>query len=58
MDPVNKFRSRGDRTGQWGNLPPRIREAILHGTRDLDEYPPEYREALKEYMKKLAELKE
>ena len=57
-DPVNKFRSQGDRTGRWGDLPPRIREAMLSGKRDLDQYPPEFREVLKEYMRKLAEEKE
>ncbi len=54
-DPVNKFRSQGDRTGRWGDLPARLREAILTGKRDLDEYPAEFRELLKEYMRKLAE---
>lgn len=28
---------------------------MVHGERDLDSYPPEFREALKEYMKRLAE---
>lgn len=53
-DPVNKFRSRGDRTGRWGDLPARLREAIFSGRRDLDEYPAEFQEAIKEYMKRLA----
>ena len=53
-DPVNKFRSRGDRTGRWGDLPARLREAMFSGRRDLDEYPAEFQEALKEYMKRLA----
>lgn len=57
-DPVNKFRSRGDRTGRWGDLPPRLREAMLSGKRDLDDYPPEFQQVLKEYMKKLAEESE
>lgn len=57
-DPINKFRSRGDRSGRWGDLPPRLREAIFSGRRDLDEYPPEFQEALKEYMKRLAEEEE
>jgi hypothetical protein len=57
-DPVNKFRSRGDRTGRWGDLPPRLREAMLSGKRDLDDYPPEFQQVLKEYMKKLAEENE
>ncbi len=57
-DPVNTFRSRAERPGRWGDLPPRLREAILSGKRDLDEYPAEYRELLKEYMKKLSEEKE
>ncbi len=54
-DPPSKFRSRGDRTGQWGDLPPRVRDAILDGFRDIDEYPPEYQEMIKEYMKRLVE---
>ena len=54
-DPPSKFRSRGDRTGQWGDLPPRVRDAILDSSRDIDEYPPEYQEMIKEYMKRLVE---
>jgi len=50
-DPINKFRSRGDRTGRWGDLPPRLREAMLSGKRDLDQFPPEYQQLLKEYFK-------
>lgn len=50
-DPINKFRSRGDRTGRWGDLPPRMREAMLSGQRDLDQFPPEYQQLLKEYFK-------
>lgn len=57
-DPINKFRSTADRTGRWGDLPPRVREAILSGKRDLDEFPPEFQQVLKEYMRKLAEQKE
>lgn len=53
-DPINKFRSKGDRTGRWGDLPPRIREAMLSGKRDLDQYPPEYQQLLKEYFKSLS----
>ncbi len=54
-DPINKFRSRGDRTGRWGDLPPRLREAMFSSRRDLDAYPPEFQEVIKEYMKRLAE---
>lgn len=53
-DPINKFRSRGDRTGRWGDLPPRLREAMLSGKRDLDDFPPEYQQLLKEYFKTLS----
>ena len=53
--PPSKFRSKGDKTGAWGKLPPRLRDAMLHGRRSIDEYPAEFREVLKEYMKKLAE---
>jgi hypothetical protein len=53
-DPINKFRSKGDRTGRWGDLPPRLREAMLTGKRDLDEYPPEFQQFLKEYFKALS----
>lgn len=28
---------------------------MLHGMSDFEKYPPEFREALKEYMKKLSE---
>ncbi|MFN3484907.1 MAG: hypothetical protein ACK44W_05425 [Planctomycetota bacterium] len=57
-EPINKFRSTADRTGRWGDLPPRVREAILSGKRDLDEFPPEFQQVLKEYMRKLAEQKD
>jgi uncharacterized protein YoaH (UPF0181 family) len=53
-DPINKFRSKGDRTGRWGDLPPRIREAMLSSKRDLDDFPPEYQQLLKEYFKTLS----
>lgn len=53
-DPINKFRSRGDRTGRWGDLPSRLREAMLTGKRDLDDYPPEFQQFLKEYFKALS----
>lgn len=53
-DPINKFRSRGDRTGRWGDLPARVREAMLNGKRDLDDFPPEYQQLLKEYFKSLS----
>ena len=57
-EPINKFRSKGDRTGRWGDLPPRLREAMLSGKRTSDDFPVEYQQVLKEYMKKLAEEKE
>ena len=47
-----------DRTGNWGNLPPRLRQAMLSGKRSLDDFPPEYQQVLKEYMKKLADEKD
>jgi hypothetical protein len=53
-DPINKFRSHGDRSGRWGDLPPRLREAMLSGKRDLDDFPPEYQQLLKEYFKSLS----
>ena len=57
-EPINKFRSKGDRTGRWGDLPARVREAMLSGKRAIDDFPAEYQQVLKEYMKKLAEDKE
>ena len=57
-EPINKFRSRGDRTGRWGDLPARVREAMMNNKRLLDDFPAEYQQLLKEYMKKLAEDKE
>ena len=57
-EPINKFRSRGDRTGRWGDLPARVREAMMSGKRAIDDFPAEYQEVLKEYMKRLAEDKE
>ncbi|HZE96822.1 MAG TPA: hypothetical protein VE981_07335 [Planctomycetota bacterium] len=57
-EPINKFRSRGDRTGRWGDLPPRVREAMLSGKRAIDDFPAEYQQVLKEYMKRLADEKD
>jgi hypothetical protein len=57
-EPINKFRSRGDRTGRWGDLPARVREAMMSGKRAIDDFPAEYQQVLKEYMKRLAEDKE
>ena len=50
-DPINKFRSKGDRSGRWGDLPARVREAMLSSTRALDDFPPEYQQILKEYFR-------
>jgi hypothetical protein len=52
-DPINKFRSKGDRTARWGDLPSRLREPILNGKRELDDYPPEFQQLLKEYFEKM-----
>jgi hypothetical protein len=52
-DPINKFRSKGDRTARWGDLPSRLREPFLNGKRDLDDYPPEFQQLLKEYFEKM-----
>jgi ElaB/YqjD/DUF883 family membrane-anchored ribosome-binding protein len=57
-EPINKFRSKGDRTGRWGDLPARVREAMLSGKRAIDDFPAEYQQVLKEYMKRLADEKE
>ena len=57
-EPINKFRSRGDRTGRWGDLPARVREAMLSGKRAIDDFPAEYQQVLKEYMKRLADEKD
>jgi outer membrane biosynthesis protein TonB len=50
-DPPNKFRSKADRTHGWGDLPPAIREAIMNGRRDIDEYPAEFQDVLRRVMK-------
>jgi hypothetical protein len=57
-EPINKFRSKGERTGRWGDLPARVREAMLSGKRLSDDYPAEYQQVLKEYMKRLADEKD
>ena len=57
-EPINKFRSKGDRTGRWGDLPARVREAMLSGKRAIDDFPAEYQQVLKEYMKRLADEKD
>ncbi len=57
-EPINKFRSKGDRSGRWGDLPARLREAMLSGKRLSDDYPAEYQQVLKEYMKRLADEKD
>ena len=57
-EPINKFRSKGERTGRWGDLPARLREAMLSSKRLSDDYPAEYQQVLKEYMKRLADEKD
>lgn len=57
-EPINKFRSKGERTGRWGDLPARLREAMLSGKRSSDDFPAEYQQVLKEYMKRLADEKD
>jgi len=57
-EPINKFRSKGDRTGRWGDLPARVREAMLSGKRAIDDFPAEFQQVLKEYMKRLADEKD
>jgi hypothetical protein len=54
-DPANKFRSNADRFGMWGNLPPRVREAIYHDEKAIEDFPPEFQELLKQYHKVIAE---
>lgn len=54
-DPANKFRSHNDRFGIWGILPPRIREALNHDARALDDFPAEYQEIIKQYHKVISE---
>lgn len=51
--PGGAFVSRGAGSA-WGNLPDRIRQAILRGSRDVDQYPAEFRELIREYMKTLS----
>ncbi len=53
-DPPSKFRSEADKTGSWGDLPAKVRDAMLHGRRDVDDYPAEFQQMLKEYMEKLS----
>jgi hypothetical protein len=57
-DATNKFISKAHRTGQWGELPARVREAMYSGKRLSDDYPAEYQQVLKEYMKRLADEKD
>ena len=57
-EPINKFRSKGERTGRWGDLPARLREAMLSSKRLSDDFPAEYQQVLKEYMKRLADEKD
>jgi hypothetical protein len=52
---VDRFRSLADRRGRWGDLPPRAREAIMNDMRRIDEFPPEYRRMIEEYLRQLNE---
>jgi hypothetical protein len=52
-----RFVSRGDGV-PWSDLPPRMRDAILHGLRDIDEYPVEFRETLRRWSRVLAGARE
>jgi hypothetical protein len=51
--PRSKFEAPRD-AGGWGDLPPRLREAILHAARDLDSYPPELRAPMEDYFRRLS----
>lgn len=55
VEPVDlSLRFAGDgRTGPWGLLPARIREAIHHDARALDDFPAEYRDLIGQYHRRL-----
>lgn len=53
-DPMNRFRSQGDRSGNWGNLPSRVRESILSSHREIDDFPAEMQQILKEFFKEIS----
>lgn len=51
VDPSLRFYNA---TRSWdGRLPPRIREAIHHDARALDDFPAEYRDGIAEYHRRL-----
>lgn len=51
-EPSEAFRTR-TASGPWGRLPERLREAIRQGSRDIDQYPPEFRERIRDYTLRL-----
>jgi hypothetical protein len=54
-DEANKFRSKADRYGSWGNLPPKAREAMHQSKRAIEDFPPEFQELLKQYHKAISD---
>jgi hypothetical protein len=50
---IHRFESTGARSGAWGRLPARLREPVFFGKRDLDDYPAEFQELLKEYFREM-----
>jgi hypothetical protein len=53
----SKFVARESRDGWNANLPPGMRESILHAIAHIDEYPEEYRAVLREWSRRLADPK-
>jgi len=51
----SKFAASASRDGWNANLPPAMRESILHALAHIDEYPEEYRAVLREWSRRLAD---
>lgn len=52
-DPAAEKSWNKDINGRWGSLPPKLQELIRQG--DPSKFPPQYREMLEEYYKRLSD---
>jgi hypothetical protein len=52
-DPPSKFRSLADRRGEWGALPPKERDSIIHELDRLHMFQPEYQEQIRNFFEEI-----
>ncbi len=55
-DPPSVFKDMASRTARWGDLPPKVRDAVMKDRNGIDDFPPEWREKIKQYYKSFEDL--